>query len=152
MDWQTNFGPPTWRLLHCLAAKFPKKEMLGRAVYGIISGIPCLSCRHHALDAWSKKRPDCGVEYFLFDFHNLVNVKLGKPALPIGRLATYYISENSSTILTRDLFLVYLVSVGDREGWLGTILHHIFGHDQRVQYIKYKNSQDLTYLQTIKMN
>nr|QIQ08588.1 sulfhydryl/thiol Oxidoreductase (ERV1/ALR/poxvirus E10 family) [Dikerogammarus haemobaphes virus 1] len=151
MDWRTKCGPVTWRVLHALAAKFSKHSELERVVFGILNTIPCTSCRVDSLRAWNNKPIDSRIEFFLFNLHNSVNAKLGRPSFPIKHLAMYYTPDNLKTIFTRDLFVVNLVSESIGENWLGIVTNDLFTREERLAYSNYKNKQNLQYLRNINL-
>lgn len=90
------WGEGTWRLLHCMAATFPKEptekdfRAYTRFLKSMCPILPCRFCREH-MRLYIKEHPilpvlQQGRRAFLLwtvHFHNSVNTKLGKPTLPV---------------------------------------------------------------------
>ena len=90
MKFGDKWGPTCWIFFHCLAEKV--KEESFKEIYPIIlkiikdicSILPCPDCRLHATHIINnyryfhliKKKVD--FKTFVFEFHNLVNIKTGK--------------------------------------------------------------------------
>ena len=83
------WGPPTWSLLHCLSVKAKDTmtpthiQELMRLIERIVSNLPCPTCSSHA-KAYFKQNHFARIttlpqlRFFLFAFHNNVNVRLKK--------------------------------------------------------------------------
>lgn len=89
---KTVWGPPTWRLLHCMAIKakdtmtYRQLEELKTLITRIVSNLPCPICSNHANNYFTKysfKHIKSLTEliHFLFNFHNDVNVRTEKPKM-----------------------------------------------------------------------
>ena len=79
------WGPLMWRRLHSEMKEFKDEETTILQLNKFINDIPCGFCKMHVIE-FSKvyppkfnKRRDA--EYWAFNLHNTVNIKLGKPVM-----------------------------------------------------------------------
>jgi hypothetical protein len=91
------WGPAFWFSLHNGALRYPKqaspiwKERMKHFIMGIPVMVPCEKCADHATahleDNWSNMDDivSCRDNLFKFfwEFHNLVNQRLGKPQMSL---------------------------------------------------------------------
>ena len=98
------FGPPFWFTLHNGACKYPvdASDFYAERMKGFILGIPimvpCEKCKidsyeyiesnKYMLDDVCKHRSN--LKKFFIDFHNHVNIKLGKPTLSYEEVDKIY--------------------------------------------------------------
>jgi hypothetical protein len=81
------WGPPIWKLLHASAAAGAPAELIDRTLETMAHVLPCAKCR----GSLAKFLPRLAKLGFadsvtkLWFLHNLVNRKLGKPAMPFRR-------------------------------------------------------------------
>jgi FAD-linked sulfhydryl oxidase len=86
------WGPSAWLLLHCIAATYPANptELVKRQYYTFILALgnvlPCPTCRSHYKRTLGELGFCIGhlsnrdtLFKFVFDLHNAVNQRLGKP-------------------------------------------------------------------------
>jgi hypothetical protein len=117
----SNWGPPTWDLLHTLAEKI--KEDKYPAVFGQLYGfivqichnLPCPDCSIHARHFLSKvnsqkitKKED--LKNLLYVFHNQVNKRNNKPLYKYTDLEIY---KTKTVINTFNRFLSNFSSHGN---------------------------------------
>lgn len=98
INWRTTavsydviVGRATWLTLHAMADHFPLNPTSDEkaAATNIISGFallyPCIKCRGHMQEYMKKNPLSCKTRIqlvtWLFNFHNAVNRRLGKPVL-----------------------------------------------------------------------
>lgn len=87
------FGPVFWKLMHDVSKKtyLPKDDVL--KWYLLISNIlPCSKCRVHMVDYLTENKngfinalESDKLSEFWDNFHNMVNIRLGKPIFPQQR-------------------------------------------------------------------
>lgn len=95
-----SWGIPIWCFMHALIAKIRPdhyvkvKEEVLNLIKMICAALPCPDCAHHAtlyMNPVTIKhvptQPVC--EKMLWDFHNSVNAKLGKPVFSFESLEIY---------------------------------------------------------------
>lgn len=111
------WGPPTWRLLHCLSVKAkdtmtpPQIKELKTIIERIVSNLPCPMCSSHAKSYFKLNKFASVVtleqlRYFLFVFHNNVNTRINKPLITYEEHNLIY--QNMNLELTiRTMFNVY---------------------------------------------
>ena len=86
------WGPPTWRLFHCMAVKANdtmtpgQLEELKTLILRIVSNLPCPICSNHAISYFTKYsfkniKTLSELRLFLCVFHNSVNVRTQKPTM-----------------------------------------------------------------------
>jgi hypothetical protein len=96
----SNWGPPTWDLMHTLAEKVKedKYQAIFNQLYGYITQIcynlPCPECAMHARQFLSKVKSQelkqkQNLIDLLFVFHNLVNKRKIKPMYKYEELQKY---------------------------------------------------------------
>jgi hypothetical protein len=95
------WGPTTWVLFHTLAEKINEKDFsqeknnLLNIVRLVCSHLPCPYCREHAIEDLNKYKgyhqinTKEDLKKFLFEFHNLVNVKRKSEEAVITVLENY---------------------------------------------------------------
>lgn len=82
------WGPPLWKEMHAKTFEYnPSKnrEEIVDYFIEVIERIPCPECREHYKDHLPSIQFHLGsrdeLVYWLIDFHNSVNARLGKPIL-----------------------------------------------------------------------
>jgi hypothetical protein len=81
------WGPPIWKLLHASATAGAPVEMIDHTLQTMAHVLPCAKCRN-SLAKFLPRLTKLGFEDSatkLWFLHNLVNRKLGKPAMPFRR-------------------------------------------------------------------
>jgi FAD-linked sulfhydryl oxidase len=86
-----EWGPRGWNWLHLVAINYPPEPSLPdaratfRRIWTFVTRLPCAECRRHASAFVLQHPPDLASTYTLqawaWNFHNIVNVRLGKPAV-----------------------------------------------------------------------
>lgn len=109
-----DWGPFTWNLFHTLLIKIKdqqfdntKKELWDQ-FFDISCNLPCSICANHAINYLKKlrvKNVNTKKDFIkiYFDFHNEVNLRLGKPLFSENQIIDKYSKEN--TIQVINLFL-----------------------------------------------
>jgi hypothetical protein len=103
-------GPGMWVAIHTLAkgaTTYEKKKAFVDYMNGLRLSFPCSVCRKHLntyLDThsfdsyWKKIDPttgeDVGLFVFSVEFHNAVNIRLGKPVMDIETAKALYSPDN----------------------------------------------------------
>ena len=111
------WGPPTWRLLHCLSVKakdtmtLPQIKELKAIIERIASNLPCPICSTHAksyfkLNKFNQLTTLDQLRYFLFLFHNNVNHRINKPMITYEEHNVLYKNMNLELVI-RNMFSVY---------------------------------------------
>ena len=78
------WGPALWSFLHTAAASLDNPEAFSQILEALPRTLPCPECRTHAED-YLRLHPPTGLtdalsaSRYLFEFHNVVNERLGKP-------------------------------------------------------------------------
>ena len=104
-----EWGKVTWFLLHGIAEKCKNenyslyKEQIFTVIIKIISNLPCPDCRQHAIHFFRKKNASMyptkeSLIELIFNFHNLVNKRIGKPIYPKQNLSNYNKLNFSKTV------------------------------------------------------
>lgn len=98
-----EWGPRRWTALHTLAIMFPSKPLRDDKIAAlnriklIIVSLPCQECRMHAREYVTKHPPDLGsseaFQIWMWNFHNAVNARLGKPQMPYDAYLAEYNEE-----------------------------------------------------------
>ena len=100
----STWGPPSWDLIHTLCAAICKERFLEikvQVIHTIISicgSLPCPDCSAHA-SQWLKKVDFNNVNtseqlvYIMYQLHNNVNARLGKPLFPYELMKDKYKSS-----------------------------------------------------------
>jgi len=124
MGTKSFWGLPTWLLFHSLAEKVDKEKytthykVLWDFIKDICSGLPCPYCQAHASnyinrislkDVNTKEK----LKKVLFDFHNNVNVRIGKSKETISVLEKYK-SANLRKILELFKNRFFVSYIGNR--------------------------------------
>lgn len=96
------FGPSFWFTLHNAAVAYPTvpnditKTMMRSFLFGIPAALPCKKCKEDAFAYITGSNLDAAVESrrslftFLWEFHNYVNVKEGKPPVSLADAEILY--------------------------------------------------------------
>ncbi len=90
----------TWAFFHSLAENIHPAFYSRNYPYmlamikGICANLPCAYCQKHAANYMSRVHPrnvqtQAQFRLFLYNFHNAVNARLGKPQYPIKALGKY---------------------------------------------------------------
>ena len=98
MKEELYWGKLTWGLFHTIAEQFQEPKELNnikKLVEVICQHLPCPHCRDHAkiylkrktLDKYVKNRND--LKMYLYEFHNVVNVRTKKKIQPTKILEQY---------------------------------------------------------------
>ncbi len=112
-----KWGPDVWTLLHSIAESIGilfgghigvEVELLIRSLPAVL---PCAACQVHAREYIAAHPPKCRdmvgvslqsyVRRWLWEFHEAVNVRVGKPAgsFPFDRIGTVYSLNGTMTYL-----------------------------------------------------
>jgi hypothetical protein len=95
------WGPPLWRMMHILSSVILDYTLLTQEDYmklweqlflGLKEEIPCPECRSHVQN-WLSKNPDFrsrGIQQYILDLHNDVNVRRGVAQWTIQQVETTY--------------------------------------------------------------
>jgi hypothetical protein len=94
-----TWGPSLWRVFHCLADASTRQDVVllwGSLIRLTYDALPCQKCREHMRAYWAAhtivpkgwNHMDAAAIQTHFrqkmsDFHNDVNVRLGKPVVPL---------------------------------------------------------------------
>jgi len=99
-----EWGPPTWTLLHTLAAKIKEErypivgQQLFQFIVQICHNLPCPDCALHARQFLARINPNAlttktSLKNVLYVFHNAVNKRKGKPLFSVDALDAAYQSK-----------------------------------------------------------
>jgi len=95
----TVWGPRAWYWLHVFAINYngtDKEKTLQRLV-SFIRTLPCHTCREHGTEYLKQNRPDMSssetFQLWVWNFHNSVNKKLGKPFVTFDEYLQKYTDE-----------------------------------------------------------
>jgi hypothetical protein len=92
-----DFGPGVWQIIHILARKVKTIKEVPQFMITleiILSSLFCGVCSKHAMDYFTKNSPEqyitlydtdnnfIGMFYWSWEFHNVVNKRLGKTIMP----------------------------------------------------------------------
>jgi hypothetical protein len=105
------WGPPIWYFFHTIAHKIKEnsysflKNDLYNQILQVCSNLPCPTCSKHASQYFEsvdqrKLQTKQDFKLMLFQFHNVVNKKLGKQEFSLNELDTKYESANFNNILS----------------------------------------------------
>ena len=94
------WGPPTWTLLHCLAAKIKEDKFreispqLFLIIKNICANLPCPDCAMHATQFFARVnlshiKTKTDFKQLIYVFHNMVNKRKNKPMYNINNLNLY---------------------------------------------------------------
>lgn len=111
------WGPPTWQLIHCMAVKAKdtmtpaQVQELMRVIERIVSNLPCPVCSTHAKSYFKQNNylrltTLEQLRYFLFVFHNNVNVRLKKSVITYEEHNLIYQNLNMD-IVVKNMFQIY---------------------------------------------
>jgi hypothetical protein len=111
------WGPPTWRLLHCMCLKItdiltpPQLQDLKNIIERLVSNLPCPMCSGHAIAYFKSNRFQQvqtiqQLRTFLFQFHNSVNARIQKILLTYEEHLLVYRYMNMETVV-QNMFDVY---------------------------------------------
>ena len=94
-----NWGPTAWAFCHCYSLRVNRGDLTNtlpivkHCMQYFIESIPCPVCRDHGRSYLKEKLNNIktGKELaeLLWEFHNNVNTRLGKPKLPIQILSKH---------------------------------------------------------------
>ena len=111
-----RWGPAVWNLFHCMTINLKDqhfdnaKNLLYKIITNICFNLPCPDCKEHAskiiknINVNSFKTKNDFV-IFIFQFHNLVNLKTNKPVLKHDILKQY---ENMNFInVINEFYIVF---------------------------------------------
>jgi len=110
LDWRTiepqrqpsQFGPHYWYMLHSMALNYPvnptafAKTKMKAFIEAIPFLLPCLNCTEHAKEFMAKAniqealRGRKDLFTFFWNFHNLVNKRIGKPEMTFDEALNMY--------------------------------------------------------------
>jgi hypothetical protein len=82
---RSTWGAALWTFLHTAAATLDNPEALVQILTALPKTLPCPECRQHCEDYLAFHPPDSTIRdvetasRYVFEFHNAVNVRLGKP-------------------------------------------------------------------------
>ncbi len=111
------WGPATWQLLHCMVVKTkdiitpPEIQDLKKIIERVVSNLPCPICSGHAVSYFKQNNYSRittleQLRYFLFLFHNNVNVRLKKDTITYEQHDLIYKNMNLELVL-RHMLHVY---------------------------------------------
>ena len=89
---RSTWGAALWTFLHTAAATVDTPEALVRILEALPKTLPCPECRQHCEDYFSLHPPAPAIRDVesasrdMFDFHNAVNVRLGKAVASVRLL------------------------------------------------------------------
>ena len=98
----TQWGPSGWNILHAMAHTLPseldeeERTRLNRFLFDFAHFLPCRLCSRHFTKFLSTRSTECvlssrkNVIRMLFDAHNEVNVRTGKPKLTLDDYTRLY--------------------------------------------------------------
>jgi hypothetical protein len=103
------WGGPSWRFLHAVTLAYPvhpeeSHKSAARALFGSLTTLlPCENCRVNLVTELEAlpltevvlRTKGALVEWFL-ELHNSVNVRLGKPRIPLDGLLAYLVAPHAS--------------------------------------------------------
>lgn len=101
-------GPGQWFVMHLLGAEVKSEADLTnykRTIEIILNGIKCNECHSDAIKYYKNKPIDdyrgVGIFYWSVDFHNYVNMKLGKPIVPRNVAYDWFHRRTEETVCTK---------------------------------------------------
>jgi len=111
MSSKKSWGNATWYLIHTLAYKINDESHVGELVnqlYKICDNLPCVDCRDHAIMLLTKNNfkninNKQQLILFMLEFHNAINVKLGKNKFTIEENNKLYSRGNTNAIINNYL-------------------------------------------------
>lgn len=98
----SQFGPHFWYMLHTMALNYPMsptrfaKAKMKSFLQAIPFLLPCRECTEHAKEFMAHANTEAALQNkeslftFLWNFHNLVNKRLGKPEMPFNEALNMY--------------------------------------------------------------
>tara|TARA_B100001142_G_C14282605_1_gene635548 strand:+ start:485 stop:955 length:471 start_codon:yes stop_codon:yes gene_type:complete len=108
------WGEPTWHLIHTLAYKLKDEyesevPILANKLKQLCKNLPCPDCAQHAtyvlnssnINTISKKKD---LELFMFEFHNIINLKLSKNNFDYSELNKKYSKMSLVTVIQTFFF------------------------------------------------
>ena len=90
-----NFwGPSIWRTIHSVAYesdKLASENTFSNLIYELSFVLPCETCRNH-MQNYLKDHPIPQNNFFIWsvEFHNQVNIRLGKPIMSFEEASQIY--------------------------------------------------------------
>lgn len=95
-----EWGRLGWAWLHTLAITYPRRpigydqRVVGYRIWNFVSHLPCWECRQHATQFVLSYPPDTRSTHTLqrwaWNFHNAVNLRLGKPLVSFSEYQRIY--------------------------------------------------------------
>ena len=82
------WGPAAWTFLHSSAAVTEDAQSIVELLALLPRVLPCAECKQHCLAFFERRPPGAEIldaasaSRYLFEFHNDVNLRTGKPAAP----------------------------------------------------------------------
>lgn len=86
-----SWGSDLWKCLHIIAYTYPenppliRQDSMNELLSGVSMNLPCPGCSIHAVEYITSNPPNVksreGLKKWMCDFHNSVNVRLGKRSL-----------------------------------------------------------------------
>jgi Erv1 / Alr family len=83
---RSTWGSALWTYLHTAASAVDNPDALVQIIEALPKTLPCPECRQHSDDYLSANPPAAAIRdvesasRYVFEFHNAVNLRLGKPA------------------------------------------------------------------------
>lgn len=104
-----QFGPGTWWILHRQSFRIQSPSQVPQFLdflHDIVSNIPCMNCRHHALQEVTPGKEKQYLDYYydgrfvgmfvwMCEFHNKVNQRIGKTVVPWDYAYDVYKQKNN---------------------------------------------------------
>ena len=151
MSTRKEWGNITWLLFHALAANVSENKFLEvrpiliDIIKGICFNLPCPDCSHDATQILKVayieniKTKEHFIE-FLRQFHNIVNIKLGKKQISKNDLLSMYKKKNLKKIIQ------YFFYIYNKTSYNPNLLTHSFQRSQYLNRLKPKlNSIKFAY-------
>ena len=95
-----DWGPCTWKTIHHFTMAYPwdptphDKQAMMTFLNSICYNLPCKECKMHCSQYMSKHPPNltssCELQKWAFNFHNNINVRLGKPQFTVAQYQRKY--------------------------------------------------------------
>ena len=97
---KSDWGPCTWESMHHFAIAYScrptptQQEWAIRWLLATAHMLPCVECKNHFLDLLEQFPPDvtdsCSFQTWMFEAHNMVNQRLGKPVFSLAQYHRKY--------------------------------------------------------------
>jgi len=69
-----------WVFLHYMSVKYSRSQNFKKFVFGLLTHLPCISCMRHSKH-FVRKYKNINNTEMLFQLHNDVNKRIGKPVM-----------------------------------------------------------------------